>query len=186
MKYTAGYDRDLAVQFFFRTIRGLAPDGHLPNGRILPQEISYVAQRLAETVVFSGRPRLGSPWYDGDVKELAEATYHTKDRRLLQLAEITANQLLVIEGVVSRGGLRNLRMDRRHRGGQVIDRQKLAGVLYRHASNWSGHREPERFVLRRMSANVQPWVELLRLIPGNDYLEMLGQRASRIIIMPGD
>ncbi len=186
MKHVAGYDRDFAAQFFRRTFHSLAPDGRFASGVIMPLEFDYVAQRLAETVVFSEQSRLGSPWFNGDVRDLAEATRRTEDRRLLQLAETAANHLLVVEGVVSRGGLRNLRSDRRRQNERPLDRQKLAGVLYRHASNWRWHKEPERFVLRRMSANIQPWVELLRLIPGNDYLEMLGQRASRIIIMPGD
>lgn len=181
MKYTAGYDRDLAVQFFLRTFRALA---QFADGRILPMEIDYVAQRMAETVVFSRQPRLGSPWYRGNVRDLAEATRYTEDRRLLMLAEAAANQLLVIEGVVTRGGLQDL--SRRRRGDKPLDRQKLASVLYRHASNWHWHKEPERFVLRRMSANVRPWVDILRLVPGNDYLELLGQRTSTMLALPGE
>jgi hypothetical protein len=182
MKYTAGYDRNFARQFFLRTLRDLAL---VVDGRILPMEIDYMAERMTETVVFSQQPRFGSPWYRGGVMDLVEATEHTDNRRLLQLAEAAANQLLVIEGVVTRGGLRDRRNSRR-RQETPIDLQKWAGVLYRHASNWHGHHESERFVLRRMSANVRPWVELLRIIPGNDYLEMLGRRASTMLILPGE
>jgi hypothetical protein len=37
-----------------------------------------------------------------------------------------------------------------------------------------------------MSANVRPWVDILRLVPGNDYLELLGQRTSTMLALPGE
>lgn len=180
MKYTAGYDRDFAAQFFRRTFNSLAV---VVDGRFLPMEIDYVAQKMSETVVFSQQPRLGSPWYYGDIRQLAETTRNTADRRLLQLAEVAANQLLIFEGVVTRGGLQDLRGQRPKE--KTLNRQKLAAVLYRHASNWRWHRESERFVLRRMSANVQAWVELLRLVPGNDYLELLAEQPSTVFVLCG-
>lgn len=187
MRLTAGYDRDFAAQFFRRTFYGLAPDGVVPGGKILPLEVEYMAMRLAETVVFPAVARLGCPWYTGNPASLAEATRHTEDRWLLQRAETAGNNMVILEGLVTRGGLVNIRADQRRSRYEKDppNRQKLAGVLYRHASNWHGHTEASRFVLRRLSANVQTWVQLLSMVSGNDYLEMLATRASSLLVVPG-
>lgn len=185
MKLTAGYDRNFAEQFFRRTFHSLAPDGRTDEGRVLPLEVDYMASVLADTAVFSNQPRLGSPWFRGSVEELVQLTSDTSNRRLLQAAEDTANQLMLVEGLVARGILR-VRRERRRGDVPQIDRQKFAGQLYRHVSNWRWHSEEHRFVLRRLSANVGPWVDLLGRVPGNDYLEMLGERSSSILVIPGE
>lgn len=184
MKYTAGYDRDFAEQFFRRTIHGLVPgNGNSFGARIFEEEKDYMARKLAETAVFPTTYGFGSPWYFGNAEDLAEATRKTTDRGLLQKAEQAALQLLILEGVVARGGLWQLREKRQRRAYKCVP---LAEVLYHHASNQRTLCEQQRFTLRRMSLNAGSWSQILSNIPGNDYLEMLAEQPSSLLILPGN
>jgi len=176
MKLVVGYDRDLAFQFFLRTFQTIAPGGVFDETRtFLPDEFEYVAAQLVDTVVFSVDPEhiVGSPWWRGDLNELAQSTDQSDDESLLQNAETVANILLIREGIVVR---KTSPLDWYY--------NLLASRLYRNASR-RRLKESERFTLRRMSRNVEPWTELLSRIPGNDYLEMMFERTSPLAL-PGE
>lgn len=182
MKYTAGYDREFTCQFFIRTFNGLLEAPDFKDEPVIPEEVDYLAHRLSETAVIPQNRSLGNPWFTGSYEDLAEATKRTSDRRLLQLAELAANQLVVLEGIVASGGLWNVRGEPWRKPRFRIE---LAPVLYRRAAAASFRGQQESFVLRQMARNTFVWVRVLRLVKGNDLLEMLGRRPS-FIVLPGE
>lgn len=178
MRYVAGYDRDFSRQFFLRTFQSLAPCGRFSEAKFLPEEFAYVATRFSETAVFSRGERLGSPWEKDNPKRLVWTTRNPASQSLFQKAERAANQLLIREGIV-RKNIENLTRNFEHK---LSQKQEIIEALYWNASTWQHLGEPDRFVLRRMSLNVSPWMRLLALIPENDYLEILASRPSPLLI----
>lgn len=179
MRYAPTYDKDLANQFFLRTFDALAPDGKFPGAKFSQEEFAYMAARLSETAVFPRGERIGSPWERENPKVLMWTTRNASNRSVSEKAERAANQLLIREGMVRRN-LENLmaKFDR------TVQRKKneVVEALYWNASSWTGLSTPERFVLRRMSLNVEPWMELLSLVPGNDYFELLTTQPPSLLV----
>lgn len=182
MRYAAGYDRPLAGQFFRRTFRSLAAH-RLPSAEPWHEELEYLAERLAEMTVFSSTDRIGSPWYWGNPEELVQATDRSMDRLLLQRAETAANQMLLFEGLLARG-LHNIRGSVRGNGKDSGFRLRLASDLYRNAADGWWLTEREQALFLRLAEHARPWAYILALIPGNDYLEMLGGRTATTLILP--
>jgi hypothetical protein len=179
MGLVVGYDRDFARQYFLRTFHGLA-GGVTWELCPLPEEFEYLAERLSETTIFNMTDRLGSPWFDGNPYALARRTMRTTDRLLLQQAEAAANRLLLSEGLVRRG-LSNVHGCTRRKRDDWTSRRDLAARLYSHASRKEDLADDKRIVLRRMPVQIQSWANLLALVPGNDYLEMLVAKPSSMI-----
>jgi hypothetical protein len=177
MRYVAGYDRDFSRQFFLRTFQELAPCGQFLGTKFLPEEFTYMAARLSETMVFSRGERIGCPWEKENPERLAWTTHQIASQLVFQKVERAANQLLVREGLV-RKNITNLTAAF-HR--EASRKSEVTETLYRNASRWPRLQDAERTVLRRMSFNVMPWMELLARIPGNDLLELIASQPSPLL-----
>ena len=178
MQYTAGYDRDFSFQFFQRTFQELAPHGQFSGTNFLPEEFTYMATKLSETTVFPRGEYIGCPWEKENPEQLEWRTHDITSQLVFQKTEKAANQLLIREGLV-RMNIANLMAAFR---GEASRKIEVTEMLYRKASRWPRLNDSERTVLRRMSFNVKSWMELLSLIPGNDYFEMMANRPSPLLI----
>lgn len=182
MLHAPGYDRDLARQFFRRSLRDIGR--HVFHGCGCPEEeTDYLAEHLSATAVFGLDARLGSPWCAESPVALANLARHARDRLTLQRAETAANQLLLGEGLLARG-LTNLRGESRREDSRNRFRSKLASALYLYASR-AGHLTlREQAVLVGLSGGVEQWTKVLALLPGNDYWEELARRETSRIVLP--
>jgi hypothetical protein len=178
MRYAAGYDRDFSFQFFQRTFQELALQGQFLGTKFLPEEFTYMATKLSETTVFPRGEYIGCPWEKEDPEQLAWRTHGITSQLVFQKTERAANQLLIREGLVRRN-IANL-MATFHR--EASRKTEVTEVLYRNASKWPGLQDSERTVLRRMAFNVTPWMELLSLIPNNDYFTMVADQLSPLLM----
>jgi hypothetical protein len=178
MRYVTGYDRDFSRQFFLRTFQELAPQGRFFSTTFLPEEFTYMATRLSETMVFSRGEYIGCPWEKENPEQLAWRDHAMTSQLAFQKTERAANQLLIREGLV-RKNIANL-MATFHR--EASRKTEVTERLYRNASQWPRLTDSERTVLRRMSFNVTPWMELLSLIPDNDYFVMMANQPSPLLI----
>lgn len=178
MRYVAGYDRDFSFQFFFRTFQELAPCGRFSETTFLPEEFTYMATRLSETMIFPRGERIGCPWEKENPEKLAWETTTITSQLVFQKVERAANQLLIREGLV-RKNIANLTAAFHH---EASRKSEVTEMLYRNASKWPRLQDSERTILRRISFNVAPWTELLARIPGNDLLEMIANRPSPLLI----
>jgi hypothetical protein len=178
MRYVAGYDGDFSRQFFQRTLQELAPHGQFSGTTFLPEEFTYMATKLSETVVFPRGEYIGCPWEKENPEHSAWTTHNVTSQLLFQKIERAANQLLIREGLV-RKNIANLTAAFHH---EASRKTEVIEVLYKNASRWPRLQDSERTVLCRMSFNVMPWMELLARIPGNDLLEMIANQPSPLLI----
>jgi hypothetical protein len=178
MRYVAGYDRDFSFQFFMRTFQELALREQLLDSTFLPEEFAYMAARLSETMVFPRGERIGCPWEKENPEQLAWNTRGITSQLVFQKTERAANQLLIREGLV-RKNIANLTA-KFHR--EADRKTEVIKMLYKNASRWPRLQDSERTVLRQISFNVMPWMELLARIPGNDYREMLANQHSPLLM----
>ena len=179
MLHAPFYDQALANQFFLRTFESLAPEGRFLRAKFLPEEFTYVAARLSETAVFSRGERIGTPWERADPKTLVWTTRKPSDQATHLKAERAANQLLIREGMIQRN-IENLLA--KFDGAASRAKTEIIETLYWNSSAWQRLQESERFVLRRMSMNVEPWMELLSLVPGNDLFDLCAVQSSPLLI----
>lgn len=173
-RLVAGFDKYFAEQFFNRTIRSVVRDGHFDGTRVLDQEINYVVGQMACTTLFPFDERIGSPWFMQNVHELydscVKARFLTSEQ--LSQAEKVANQILITEGVISYGGLKNIG------GGIQLKKKeilpiKISSFFYSKVGDKNNLKEEEKFTLKRMSLNCEVWVNILSHIRGLDVLEMM-------------
>jgi hypothetical protein len=176
VKKIVGYDKDFARQFFLRTFQSLAPGGFFSEDKriFLPEEFDYMATQLSDTTTFSlMSERFGSPWWRGDPGMFEYAIRKTEDEHLLKEAEDLANALMIRTGIVARKESPWVLLEDIYK--EIIRR------LYLNASK-RPLSESRKFVLHRMARNVQPWTELLSMVPGNDSLQSLLKQTSPLIL----
>ncbi len=177
-----GYDRPFTEQFFRRHFRTFAD--RLEFSFITPEEVEYLAGWFA---MFACVPLGNNIAHPRPIKELFALAYdsgRTNDRSTLQSAEAAANQIMFIEGFYALGGLwHNMRS-----GPSAYEnpRLELMQTLYRNSTGGRLRTEKENYLLRQLSRTAPIWLSLLRLVPGNDYLEMLAARPSNYIVLPND
>lgn len=183
MKLVVGYDQALAGQCFRRNLHQLIRPGKNPLTNISVVEVDYFAERLAETSVFSYSKGLGNPWmYESDVAELTRLPVKRASRAQLQKCEDVANNVLILEGIVSRAGaLQGLSFEQAE---VMLKRVKVAEALFRKASLGAFHSAEETTALRGMSRNVPDWIRWLSYLPGNDFSDLLSSMPSRWIQLP--
>lgn len=185
MKLIAGYDRMFAEQFFKRSAAVFLPREGF--GLIMQSEVDYLAQRFAETAVFPLTDSLARPQYRGNLNDLAQDAELSCDRRLLALAELEANHLLLTEGLSATGDLYELAAPYRNRQGIPPPpfRLPLIVKLYHSAARGIFRTDEEKRLLRQLARNAKTWLSLLALIYSYDYLELLSSRLS-FLYLSGD
>ncbi len=177
MKLTAGYDLPLAAQFFRRSFTDIIVGGGVPGVHFLPIEVDWMSERLGQTTTINLDRKFGGVWFKGDAKSLAAATRtYNRNRVMLQAAEIAAVSLMAYKGLIQQGGLIP----------QKDDTHQICSALFLNASKWPYHTEQTKFVLARLSLHTVPWLKLLSLVPRNDLIEMIWNRPSSILVLPGD
>src|SRR5262249_22820008 len=145
----------LAAQCYRRNLRELVRP-EIVGGISLP-EIDYVAERLAETSMFSRVEKLGNPWTLENESALARISPRKANRTELQKCEDVANNVLLLEGVVGRAGAMRGTYE-----AMMAKKKRLAiaATLYRKASSGTFHSQNESEVLRLMSVHVVDWVRI--------------------------
>jgi hypothetical protein len=177
MKLIVGYDRDFTAQFFRRSLNELIqPEANKKRTSIVPEEIDYMSERLAETSMFSYVEKLGTPWVFDDLKELSQLHPSEATRAQLEKSECAANQLLIVEGLVLRSGA--LRPTTQEEWESANSRMGMARKLYRNASVNKCHGAVTRVALCSMADHLGPWVQYLSLLPGNDYMQLYFSRET--------
>lgn len=177
MKLIVGYDKDFSAQFFRRTLRTLVEtNGKLKTAVAIDDEINYLSARFSETLVYGYDTRFGSPWAFGHVSKLAKASPYSASRVDLAKAELAANNILIFLGLVARGGVGKEPTEEREKWMQRW--LSIAEGLYRLSSMSRFQGYEGKVVLGHLARHTSDWVELLRVLPGTDLLELLGMRET--------
>ncbi|MBI4049860.1 MAG: hypothetical protein HY398_00230 [Candidatus Doudnabacteria bacterium] len=166
MRYVVGYDRDFATQYFRRSVLPLLA---LPPFKVIADvELNYLASRFGEDVCVPLYNELARPPERHAIELLLDIRKVRADRRLSQMAEGAANGLLFYQGLPARGGLRKLRrLDMNRRQVAVLIKK-----LYNRAALAKFRTSDEKGLFHRLSEHIPEWLDLLSLIPGNDFVEV--------------
>ncbi len=169
MKRIVGYDRALAVQFFLRTVSGVVNSTEFAHVSVQPSEIGYMATKLAESAVTPQRMGVDSPWFFGSYEELARTVRKTQDQQTLIQAELAANQILILQGVVGS------EMVWGYGEAKVTRDVAMVPDLYRHSARARCRTVADAIVLHQMATHAFVWLEILSRISGSDLLaEIVG------------
>ena len=166
MKLTVGYDKDLARQFFLRSVDALSVRREFRN--LKPAQTAYLAERFSETATVSYGNTLVHPTDRLPSTFLVRLCETKPDRRLLQMAEHRANELLFAEGFMAFGGVFPLTDPKKRKTNLPV-----IGQLYMYSAFGRFRTGAEAETLLSLSVDARRWIRLLGFMHGLDCLEQL-------------